>query len=409
MFDPKTIQKDFPQLARMINGKRIVYLDSTATSLKPQSVIDKENEYYTKYTANVFRGIYTTSEEATAEYERSRRLTAAFIKAKNADEIVFTRNTSESINLVAYSYLLHNFSKGDRIVSTIMEHHSNFVPWQQLGNERGIEVDVWYTASSGELDMNALEKLVTKKTKLVAFTAASNVLGTITPVKEIVRVVKRLNPDCLVLVDAAQAAPHMPVNVADWGADFVAFSSHKMLGPTGIGVLWGRSELLETMKPFNYGGDMISEVHVAKTVFKNAPHKFEAGTPHIAGVIGFGAAIEYLTSLGMQNIRDHEKELVSYAMEKFKEVEGLSYIGPSNADIRGGVFACMLKGSHPHDIAQILNDDNVYIRAGNHCAMPLHEHMGLSSTARASFYIYTTKEDIDVLVEGYKKIQTLFS
>ncbi len=409
MFDVKTIQKDFPQLTRIINGKRIVYLDSTATSLKPQSVIDKENEYNTTYTANVFRGIYTTSEEATAEYERARELTATFIGANDSSEVVFTRNTSESINLVAYSYLLNDFSKGDRIVSTIMEHHSNFVPWQQLGSRRGIDVDIWYTTPQGEMDLKQLETLITKQTKLLAVSAASNVLGTITPIKEIVRTVKRLNPNCLVLVDAAQAAPHMPMNVVDWDADFVAFSSHKMLGPTGIGVLWGKKALLEEMTPFMYGGDMISEVHVDRTVFKKAPHKFEAGTPHIAGVIGFGAAIEYLTKIGMQNVRIHEQELVSYAMEKFSEVEGLSYIGSKDPMIRGGVFACTLKGSHPHDIAQILNEDNICIRAGNHCAMPLHEHLGLSSTARASFYIYTTKEDIDVLVAGFKKIQTLFS
>lgn len=409
MIDAKKIQKDFPQLTRKINGKRIVYLDSTATSLKPQSVIDKENEYYTTYTANVFRGIYTTSEEATAAYERTRELTASFIGARDSSEVIFTRNTSESINLVAYSYLLNDFSKGDRIVSTIMEHHSNFVPWQQLGAKRGISVDIWYTTPEGELDIKQLETLITKHTKLLAVSAASNVLGTITPIKEIVRIVKQLNPDCLVLVDAAQAAPHMPMDVNDWGADFVAFSSHKMLGPTGIGVLWGKKALLESMSPFNYGGDMISEVHVDRTVFKSAPHKFEAGTPHIAGVIGFGAAIEYLTAIGMQNIRDHEKELVLYAIEKFRDVEGLSYIGPKDPAIRGGVFACTLKGSHPHDIAQILNEDNVFIRAGNHCAMPLHEHMGLSSTARASFYIYTTTEDIDALVDGFKKINTLFS
>ncbi len=409
MFDPKVIKKDFPQFARVINGKPIVYLDSTATSLKPQQVIDKENEYYTKYTANVFRGIYTTSEEATSEYEKARELTARFIGATTANEIVFTRNTSESINLVAYSLLLHTFAPGDRIVTTIMEHHSNFVPWQQLGSERGVIVDIWYTDATGLLDVAALEKLVTNKTKIVAVTAASNVLGTINPIKEIVRTVKRLNPKCLVVVDAAQAVPHMPVNVVDWGADFVAFSSHKMLGPTGIGVLWGKLELLEEMKPFNYGGDMISEVHVDHTVFKSAPHKFEAGTPHIAGVIGFGAAIEYLTRLGMQNIRDHERELVAYAMKQFTRVEGLAFLGPKDPDVRGGVFACTLKGVHPHDIAQLLNEDNICTRAGNHCAMPLHEHLGITSTARASLYVYTTKEDIDVLIEGLIKVKKVFS
>ncbi len=409
MFDPKLIQKDFPHLQRTINGKRIVYLDSTATSLKPQQVIDKENEYYTRYTANVFRGIYTTSEEATSEYEKARELTARFIGASTANEIVFTRNTSESINLVAYSLLLHAFAPGDRIVTTIMEHHSNFVPWQQLGSGRGVDVDIWYMDAEGLLDVGALEKLITKKTKLVAVTAASNVLGTITPIKKIVRTVKRLNPKCLVLVDAAQAVPHMPVNVADWGADFVAFSSHKMLGPTGIGVLWGKLELLEEMKPFNYGGDMISEVHELRTVFKSAPHKFEAGTPHIAGVIGFGAAITYLTRLGMQNVRDHERELVTYTLKQFNRVEGLTFMGPKDPDVHGGVFACTMKNAHPHDIAQLLNEDNICIRAGNHCAMPLHEYLAVTSTARASLYVYTTTEDIDAFIEGLIKVKKVFS
>lgn len=409
MFDAKKIQKDFPQLTRKINGKRIVYLDSTATSLKPRPVIDKENEYYTQYTANVFRGIYTTSEEATAAYENARVLTASFIGAATPEEVVFTRNTSESINLAAYSYMLNSFQPGDRVVTTIMEHHSNFVPWQQLGRKRGIMVDIWGVTPDGLLDMAALEKLITPKTKLLAVTAASNVLGTITPITEIVRVVKRLNPHCLVLVDAAQAVPHMPVNVQEWDADFVVFSSHKMLGPTGIGVLWAKRELLEEMTPFNYGGDMISEVHVDRTVFKAPPHKFEAGTPHIAGVIGFGKAVEYLSALGMENIRAHERDLVSYAIKQFHAVAELEFLGPKNPDIRGGVFACTLKNAHPHDIAQLLNETNVFIRAGNHCAMPLHEHFGVVSTARASFYVYTTREDIDAFIEGILRVQKTFS
>lgn len=394
MFDPKTIQNDFPQLKRKINGKRIVYLDSTATSLKPQSVINKENEYYTKYTANVFRGIYTTSEEATAEYEKTRELVARFINGKS-EEVIFTRNTSESINLVAYSLLPKH------VVSTIMEHHSNFVPWQQMST-----MDIWYCSKQGQLNISDLDTLVTKKTELVAVTALSNVLGTINPIKQIVRVVKQLNPKCLVLVDAAQAVPHMSVDVTDWGADFVAFSSHKMLGPTGVGVLWGKRELLETMKPFNYGGEMIAEVHIDRTAFKPAPHKFEAGTPHIAGVIGLGAAIEYLSSLGMDNVRSHEKELVLYAIKQFENVKGLDYVGPKS---RGGIFAMTMKGVHPHDIAQVLNEDNIFIRAGNHCAQPLHEHLGVTATARASFYVYTTKEDIDALIEGLLGVQRLFS
>lgn len=409
MFDAKKIRDDFPQLARLINGKPIVYLDSTATSLKPQEVIDKENEYYTKYTANVFRGIYTTSEEATAEYEKARKLTADFIGAVSPDEIVFTRNASESINLVAYSYVLNDFSEGDRIITSIVEHHSNFVPWQQLGNRRGVAADLWYADREGNLEVSALEKLLTPKTRLIAITAASNVLGTITPIKEIVRTVKRFNPRCLVLVDAAQAVPHMPVDVQAWGADFVAFSSHKMLGPTGIGVLWAKAEHLDAMMPFNYGGDMISEVHVDKTVFKKPPHKFEAGTPHIAGVIGFGKAVEYLTKLGMENVRQHEKELVAYAMEQFTRVEGLNFLGPKDPEVRGGVFAMTLAGTHPHDIAQLLNEDNIFIRAGNHCAMPLHECYNIAATARASFYVYTTRDDIDMLVAALTNVKKMFS
>lgn len=387
MVDAKLIQKDFPQLKRKINGGRIMYLDSTATSLKPQSVIDKMNDYYTKYTANVFRGIYTTSEEATAEYENVREKVARFIHAK-PDEIIFTRNTTESINLVAWAL------RPQHVVASIMEHHSNFVPWQQLG-----KLTVWYPEKP-------IDTVVTKKTEIFAITAVSNVLGTIVPVKKIVRTVKRLNKKCLVLIDAAQAVPHMPIDVTDWRADFVAFSGHKMLGPTGVGVLWGRRELLNQMKPFNYGGEMISEVYVDRTVFKEPPHKFEAGTPDIAGVIGLGAAIDYLTKLGMENVREHEKEIVLYAMKKLGNMKGLTIYGPKQ---RAGVIAFTLKNIHPHDIAQLLNEDNIFVRAGNHCAMPLHEHLGIPATARASFYIYTTKEDIDALVMGLQKIQKLFS
>lgn len=388
MTDFRKIRSDFPQLDRRINGKPIVYLDSTATSLKPRAVIEKENEYYTKYTANIFRGIYTTSEEATREYEDVRVKTAAFIGAARADEIIFTRNTTESINLVAYG-LIH----GDEVVASIAEHHSNFVPWQQLG-----KLKVW----DGESD---LSKVITRTTKVFAITALSNVLGTIYPIKEIIRKVKTINPQCLVLVDAAQAVPHMKVSVQEWGADFVAFSSHKMLGPTGVGVLWGKYELLDGMKPFQYGGEMINEVRVDKTIFKEVPHKFEAGTPHIAGVIGLGKAIEYLTQIGMDNVRKHEIEITSYAMAEMKKVPGLTIYGPED---RGGVIAFTMKSAHAHDVAQILNEDNICIRSGNHCAMPLHLSLGIAATARASFYIYTTREDIDSLVSGLLKVNKVF-
>ncbi len=357
--------------------------------MKPRQVIDKENEYYTRYTANIFRGIYTTSEEATKEYEDVRIKTAKFIHAPRPEEIIFTRNTTESINLVAYS-LIH----GDEVVASIMEHHSNFVPWQQLG-----KLKVWHMDED-------LDKIITRRTKLLGITAVSNVLGTINPIKQIVAKVKKLNPACLVVVDAAQAVPHMPVDVADWDADFVAFSSHKMLGPTGVGVLWGKYELLDKMKPFQYGGEMIKEVRVEKTIFKEVPHKFEAGTPHIAGVIGFGAAIDYLEKLGMDNIRRHEEEIVSYAMGELGKVPGLTMYGPKK---RAGVIAFTLKSAHAHDIAQILDEDNICIRSGNHCAMPLHLSMGIAATARASFYVYTTKSDVDALVAGLNKVNKLFS
>ena len=389
MIDALKLRKDFPQFNRTIHGKPIVYLDSTATSLKPRQVIDKENEYYTRYTANIFRGIYTTSEEATKEYEDVRIKTAKFIHAPRPEEIIFTRNTTESINLVAYS-LIH----GDEVVASIMEHHSNFVPWQQLG-----KLKVWHMDED-------LDKIITRRTKLLGITAVSNVLGTINPIKQIVAKVKKLNPACLVVVDAAQAVPHMPADVTDWGADFVAFSSHKMLGPTGVGILWGKYELLDAMKPFQYGGEMIKEVRVEKTIFKEVPHKFEAGTPHIAGVIGFGAAIDYLEKLGMDNIRRHEEEIVSYAMGELGKVPGLTMYGPKK---RAGVIAFTLKSAHAHDIAQILDEDNICIRSGNHCAMPLHLSMGIAATARASFYVYTTKSDVDALVAGLNKVNKLFS
>jgi cysteine desulfurase/selenocysteine lyase len=399
MIDAAKIRKDFPMLGRRINGKPLVYLDSTATSFKPLSVIDKENEYYTRYTANIFRGIYTISEEATKEYEDARIKVARFIGASKSEEIIFTRNTTESINLVAYS-LIH----GDEIVASIMEHHSNFVPWQQRG-----KLKIWYCDKSGLLNCNDLDKLITRRTKLLAITAVSNVLGTINPIEKIVKHVKKINPQCLVLVDAAQSVPHMPVDVSAWGADFVAFSGHKMLGPTGIGILWGRKELLESMPPFNFGGEMIAEVHEDSTVFNDLPHKFEAGTPHIAGAIGLGAAVDYLSRLGMDSVRAHEKDITAHALDVLSSVKGVTIIGPGNPGVRGGVIAFTVKGIHPHDVAQILDQDNICIRVGFHCAQPLHEYLKIGSTVRASFYVYTTREDIDALGEGLQKVIKVFA
>jgi len=407
MIDVQKIKKDFPIYNRKIHGKPIIYLDSTATALKPHCVIDAVNTYYTKCTANVFRGIYTISEEATCAYEEARASVADLIHGASS-EIVFTRNTSESLNLLAYSWLPQHAGKGDRVVTTIMEHHSNFVPWQQMRKSLGYRFTLWNCSKEGILDLTDLEQLVNKNTKLVTFTAVSNVVGTINPVKKITQMIKQINPRCLVVVDAAQAVPHMPVDVVNWGADAIAFSSHKMLGPSGMGVLWMKKDLLDSMKPFLYGGDMIKEVHEMETVFNDTPHKFEAGTPFIEGAFGLGAAVKYLRNIGMKNVREHEKSITSYAYEKLTSVEGLTIYGPRDMDIHAGVLAFRMQGIHPHDIAQILNEDNICVRVGFHCAMPLHEYMGIGPTVRASFHIYNGKDDVDALVAGLKKVRKMF-
>ncbi|MBI3559859.1 cysteine desulfurase [Candidatus Gottesmanbacteria bacterium] len=347
-------------------------------------------------------------EEATAAFEKARGKVANFIGASDPTEVIFTRNTTESINLVMYA-LSRTTLQGNEFVTSIMEHHSNFVPWQQLALGFGLPFRVWNIDASGSLRFKDVEKLITRKTKVLAITAVSNVLGTICPIRQISHIVKRINPDCLVLVDAAQAAPHMAINVKDWGADFVAFSSHKMLGPTGVGVLWGRRDHLEELAPFQYGGEMIKEVHADKTIFADTPHKFEAGTPHIAGVIGLGAAVDYLTSFGMENVRKHEEEITDYALKSLARVSGVAVYGPPKAKDRGGVIAFTMKGIHAHDIAQLLDEDNICIRAGHHCAMPLHEYLHLPATARASFYIYTTKADVDALIIGLERVRKIFA
>lgn len=406
--DIKKIRKDFPVLTRHINGKPIVYLDSTATALKPQPVIDAINGYYNRYTANVFRGIYTISEEATAAYEGARELVASFIHG-DPTEIIFTKNTSESLNLLAYTLTPMLIRKNDTVVTTIMEHHSNFVPWQQLVPKYGGKLRVWNITKAFTLDEKEITNLIDAKTKIVALTAVSNVLGTIVPIKKIAAKIKKLSPDCLVVVDAAQAVPHMPVDVISWGVDAVAFSGHKMLGPSGIGVLWVKKQLLETMPPFLYGGDMISEVHVGETKFNALPHKFEAGTPFIEGAIGLGAAVSYLQNIGMEQVRNHEKELVTYALSELSKIAGITIYGPTDPEIRGGVIAFRLDGVHPHDVAQVLDEDNICIRVGYHCAMPLHEELGVGATCRASFYVYNTKDDVRALIAGMKKVKKLFA
>lgn len=407
MIDASIVRKDYPQLQRKINGEQIVYLDSSATSLKPRRVIDALTCYYTDYTANVFRGIYTTSEEATVAYEGARAKIAGFIGAPSPSEIVFTRNATESLNLLAAG-IGKTLREGDEVVATIMEHHSNFVPWQQRAMKKNVKCKIWDVGEDGNLNLKELEKLVTRKTKVLALTAVSNVLGTINPIRHITHIVKRINPKCLVFVDAAQSVPHMAVDVKDWGADAIAFSGHKMLGPTGIGILWAKMSLLESLSPYQYGGDMIEEVHRDKTIFKSPPHKFEAGTPHIAGAIGLGAAVDYLQALGLDNIRKHEIEITDYALKALGRVKGITVYGPPNAKDRGGVIAFRLEGVHPHDIAQILDESGICIRVGFHCAQPLHEFLGIGPTARASFYVYTTKEDINALITGLEKVKKIF-
>ncbi|MEK7591894.1 MAG: SufS family cysteine desulfurase [Patescibacteria group bacterium] len=407
--DVTSIRKDFPQLNRLIRNKPIVYLDSTATSLKPIQVLEKEDEYYKKYCANIFRGIYDTSEEATAEYEAVREITSKFFHAKDANEIIFTRNTTESLNLLAYSLFRGFLHKGDEVVSTLLEHHSNFVPWQQLSPEYGVTFKYIGVTDEGELDLTSLERVVTQKTKVFTFTAVSNVSGAIADVLDIAKRVRKISPSCFIIVDAAQAAPHMEMNVSAWGVDAVACSSHKMLGPTGIGVLWVSEKSWKFLKPFMYGGEMIKAVYTDKTEFKDMPHLFEAGTPHIAGVIGFGKALEYLMNIGMEEIRRHEVDLLTYTLEKFSQFKDIAVIGPKDPHRRGGVIAFTLKGIHSHDVAQILNEDNICIRSGNHCAMPFHTAMNIPSSARISFYIYTTREEIDVFFKGIDHVRKVFS
>lgn len=409
MLDVQKIRKDFPILKRRINGRPIIYLDSAASSLKPRQVIETMDNYYQQYGVNIFRGIYTLSQEATEAYEKSREKVAKFIGVKDPKEVVFVRNATEAINLVAYAWGRANVDGKSEIISTVMEHHANLVTWQQLCLQKGAKIEYLDIDANGKLpDPTRIASEISPKTKLLAITYVSNVLGTINPIKEIVEEVKKANPNCLVLVDAAQAVPHIKVNVGDLGCDFFAFSGHKMLGPMGIGVLWGEYKLLDKMAPFQYGGEMIKEVFLEKTTFAEPPLKFEAGTPNVAGAIGLGAAIDYLEELGMDKVRKHGKELTAYALSSLGDLSNLEIYGPKKAEEKGGVIAFNVKGIHAHDLAQILDEDNICIRSGHHCAMPLHTRLGIPASARASFYIYNTQEEIDKLVEGIEKAKKIF-
>jgi cysteine desulfurase/selenocysteine lyase len=398
---------DFPILDREVRpGVPLVYLDSAATSQKPRVVIDAMDDYYRRSNANVHRGIHLLAEEATALYEGARQKIAHFIHAASTKEVIYTRNTTEAINLVAYSWGRANIRAGDGIVLTEMEHHSNLVPWQMLAAERGAKIHIIPVTDGGELDLSTLDSILAQKPKIVSFTHMSNVLGTINPVEEITA--KAHAAGAVVLVDGAQSTPHLPVDVQALGADFFAFSGHKMCGPTGIGVLWGRQALLDEMPPFLGGGDMIRRVYLRDFKPADLPHKFEAGTPAIAEAVGLGTAVDYLSGIGMAAIQAHEQQIVAYALERLEEVPGLKVYGPP-AEKKGGVAAFSLSEAHPHDVAQVLDRDGIAVRAGHHCAMPLHDRYQLPATARASFYLYNAVEDVDKLVAGLYKVKKLFS
>lgn len=405
--DPVALRADFPILRREIHGHPLVYLDSASSSQKPQVVIDAVAGYYESYNANVHRGIYEIGEQATAAYESARASVARFLNAPSPREIVFTRNATEAINLVAYAWGRRNVGRGDQIVLTEMEHHANLVPWQLLVQEVDGDLEFIPITDDGRLRLDVFEVLLRLKPKLVAFTQVSNTLGTINPVREMVEMAHAAG--ALVLVDGAQAVPHIPVDVQELGADFYAFSGHKMLAPMGSGALWARAELLESMPPFLAGGEMIREVHLRRSDWNEIPWKFEAGTPAVGDAIGLGVAAEYLRDIGMDAVREHERDLVAYALEVLpREVPSIEIYGPLDPDLRGGVVPFNLPGIHPHDVAQVLDRYGIAVRAGHHCTMPLHERLDLAATARASFSVYTTRDDIDALARGIGEVLRVF-
>jgi len=405
-FDVARIRADFPILNRETRADvPLIYLDSTATAQKPAVVIETMDAFYRQSNANIHRGIHTLAEEATAMYEEARGKIAKFINAPSAKQVIYTRNTTESINLVAYTWARANLKSGDLVILTEMEHHSNLVPWQVLKAERGIRLEFIPVTEDGLLDLDVYRSLLDQSPKLVSFMHMSNVLGTINPAGEIIRLAHEAG--AIALVDGAQSVPHFAVDVQKLDVDFLAFSAHKMVGPTGIGILYGKTKLLEEMPPFLGGGDMIKTVHLREFVSNSLPHKFEAGTPAIAEAVGFGAAVDYLTSVGMDAIAAHEHEITEYALERLEEVPGVKVFGPGVQD-KGGVAAFTFDGVHPHDVAQILDRDGVAVRAGHHCAQPLHEKFGITATSRASFYLYNTKEEVDKLIAGIYKVKEIF-
>lgn len=403
--DWERIRADFPILKRTVHGKPLIYLDSAATSQKPQAVLDTMDDYYLTCNANIHRGVYEISETATRRYEEARSKIARFINAKSSREVIYTRNTTESINLVAYSWARANLHEGDVVLLSKMEHHSNLVPWQILAGERGIKLRYLDVSPRGTLVLDNLREML-EGVRLVSVTQMSNVLGTINPVAEIITEAHAAG--ALVLLDAAQSVPHLPVDVQALDADFLAFSGHKMCGPTGIGILYAKRDLLQAMPPFLGGGDMISTVTLDGFTTNELPWKFEAGTPSIAEAIGLGAAVEYITGIGMENIHSRERDLAAYALDKVRGMQGVTVYGP-DAEDKGGVLSFEIKGVHPHDIATLLDSEGICVRAGHHCCQPLMQHLDVPALARASFYVYTRFADIDALVEGIVKVQKVFA
>ena len=404
-FDVERIRRDFPILARDVRGKKLVYLDNAATSQKPRAVIDAIARYYEQENANIHRGVHFLSELATSKHDRARQTVRGFINASDVKELVFVRGTTEAINLVAQTYGRTHVGRGDEVLITAMEHHSNIVPWQILCDEKGAKLRVAPINDAGELILDEFAKLLGSRTKIAAVAHVSNALGTVNPLAQIIELAHKKNIP--VLVDGAQAVPHMKVDVRALDCDFYTLSSHKMFGPMGIGVLYGKAHLLEAMPPYQGGGDMISSVSFEKTTYNKLPFKFEAGTPDVAGAIGLGAAIDYLNAIGIEKIEKYEHELVSYAVEKLSALQGVRLIG--TATERAGVVSFMIENVHPHDVGTILDQEGIAIRTGHHCAQPIMDRFGIPATARASFAFYNTKEEVDALVNGVRKVQEVFA
>ena len=407
MLDVERIRDDFPILSRKVHGKPLVYLDNAATSQKPRAVIQALTEYYETYNSNVHRGVHTLSMEATDRYEEAREKVARFINAETPESIIWTRNATESINLVAHSWAESNISEGDEIVVTRLEHHSNLVPWQRIAARNGAVLRFLELTEDGAVDMVGAASVINAKTKLLAVTQVSNSLGTVVPVKKLAGMARSVG--AAVLVDGAQSVPHQPVDVEDLGCDFLALSGHKMMGPTGIGALYARREVLEQMEPFLHGGEMVLEVSYEDASWNELPMRFEAGTPNIADAIALGVAVDYLTGLGMENVREHEKQLTAYALDAFRELEEVDLFGPMDVDRRGGILSFHSFDVHPHDLGTFLDQEGVAIRTGHHCTMPLMGVLGVPATARASLYVYNTEQEVDALVDALKRALRYFA